>query len=67
VRESLSLCQVELSLLAFVDIEIDPYPIEERAVFPSERLRPTEEPAVMALSVTNAKTHLTRTARLQTA
>ena len=31
----------------------------------SERLRATEEPAIIAVCVTNAKTHLARTARLQ--
>ena len=53
-------------LLAFFDIEVDPDPGEDRSVVPTERLRATEEPAVIAFGVTNARTHLTRTARLQT-
>src|ERR1700681_1644010 len=58
MREPLSLCQVELGLLAFVDVEVDPDPVEERALVPSERLRATQEPAVIALSVPNSTTRL---------
>src|SRR6266436_1537300 len=46
--EPLSLCQVELGLLAFVNVEVDPDPVEDRSVVPTERLRATEEPAVIA-------------------
>jgi hypothetical protein len=51
VREPLSLRQVELGLPAFFDVEVDPDPIEERSVVPSESLGATEEPAVMAFGV----------------
>src|SRR5258706_10587845 len=56
--EPLSLCQVELGLLAFVDVEVDPDPVEDRSVVPTERLRAAEEPAVIALSVPNSTTRL---------
>src|SRR3979490_1262376 len=39
MREPLSLCQVELGLLAFVDVEVDPDPVEDRFVVPPEPLR----------------------------
>src|SRR5713101_6392750 len=63
--EPLSLCQVELGLLAFVDVEVDPDPVEDRSVVPTERLRATEEPAVIALSVPNSTTRLSGGARPQ--
>src|SRR6267154_1262377 len=63
--EPLSLCQVELGLLAFVNVEVDPEPVEDRSVVPTERLRATEEPAVIALSVPNSTTRLSRAARPQ--
>src|SRR6266853_3806167 len=66
VREPLSLRQVELGLPAFFDVEVDPDPIEERSVVPSESLGATEEPAVMAFGVANPKTHLARRARAKT-
>ena len=55
-----------LGSLAFFDIEVDPDPILDRSIGRSERLGTGEEPAVMAFGVTNANTHVTRTARLQT-
>src|SRR5712692_2299378 len=63
--EPLSLCQVELGLLAFVDVEVDPDPVEDRSVVSTERLRATEEPAVIALSVPNSTTRLSGAARPQ--
>src|SRR5712692_2089654 len=63
--EPLSLCQVELGLLAFVDVEIDPDPVEDRSVVPTKRLRAAEEPAVIALSVPNSTTRLIGAARPQ--
>ena len=66
MREALSLCQVKLDLLPFVDVEVDPDPIKDRSIISSKRLRPTEEPAVVAFAAANAKTHLSRTARTQT-
>src|SRR6266446_4962569 len=65
MREPLSLCQVELGLLAFVDVEIDPDPILDRSIGRSERLDAAEEPAVIALSVPNSTTRLSRAARPQ--
>src|SRR6266850_1309088 len=65
MRESLSLSQVELGLLALLNIEVDPEPILHRSIGRSERLRTAEEPAVIALSVPNATTRLTGTARPQ--
>ena len=49
-----------LCLLAFFDVEVDADPIQERAVLRSQRLGPTEEPPVLALGVTDSKTHFTR-------
>ena len=66
MRKPLSLRQVELGLLAFFDVEVDPDPVEDRSVVPSKRFRATEEPAVVAFSVTNPKAHLTRAAGAQT-
>src|SRR5471030_2033983 len=43
VREPLSLCQVVLGLLSFFDVDVDPDPVEDRAIVPSERLHATEE------------------------
>src|SRR6266853_451509 len=63
--EPLSLRQVELGLLAFVHVEVDPDPVEDRSVIPTERLCATEEPAVIALSVPNATTRLSGAARPQ--
>src|SRR5712671_901664 len=65
VREPLSLCQVELGLLAFVDVDVDPDPVEDRSVVPAQRLRAAEEPAVIALSVPNSTTRLGGAARAQ--
>src|SRR5258706_818250 len=63
--EALSLCQVELGLLAFVDVEVDPDPVEDRSVVPHKRFCATEEPAIIALSVPNSTTRLSSTARPQ--
>ena len=62
------LLQPLLGPLAIVelDVEVDADPVEDRAVVPSERLHATEEPAVVAARVTNAKSHLTRPARPNT-
>src|SRR6185503_5791953 len=65
VREPLSFCQVELGLFAFVDVEIDPDPVEDRSIAPAERLRAAEKPAVIALSVPNSATRLGGAARPQ--
>src|SRR5262249_23460819 len=62
MRETLSLSQVELGSLAFFDVDVEPDPVEDRSVVAAERLRATEEPAVIAIGVANAKTHLTRRA-----
>src|SRR5258708_15042997 len=56
MREPLSLCQVELGLLAFVDVEVDPDPAEDRSVVPTDRLRAAAEPAGLALTVPNPAT-----------
>src|SRR5262249_29123052 len=60
------LCEVELRLLAFFDVESAPDPVEDRSVVPSKGLRATEEPAVVAFSAADPKTHLTGTAGAQT-
>src|ERR1700687_1452743 len=65
MREPLPLCQVELGLLAFVDVEVDPDPVEDRAVVPTDRLRAAEEPAVIPVSVPNSTTRLSGAARPQ--
>src|SRR5258708_34425183 len=65
MRESLSLCQVKLSLLALLTIEVDPDPILHRSIGRSERLSTAEEPAVIALSVPNSTTRLSCAARPQ--
>src|SRR5207249_3148039 len=43
--------------LAFLDIEVDSDPVEDRSVVRSKGLRAAEEPAVAAFSVTSPKTH----------
>src|SRR5258706_4780969 len=63
--EPLSLCQVELGLVAFVDVEVDPDPVEDRSVVPTKRFCATEEPAIIALSVPNSTTRLSSAARPQ--
>src|SRR5712692_10631818 len=65
MREALSLCQVELGFLAFVDVEVDPDPILHCSIGRSERLGTAEEPAVIALSVPNSTTRLSGAARPQ--
>src|SRR5260221_1072820 len=65
MRESLSLCQVKLGLLALLNIEVDPDPILHRSIGRSERLGAAEEPAVIALSVPNSPTRLSGAARPQ--
>src|SRR5258706_6013298 len=65
VREALSVCQIKLGLLALVDVEVDSDPAEERSVAPSKPFRATQEPAVIALAITDANTHLTRATDLQ--
>src|SRR5258706_9334386 len=52
--------------VSFFDLEVDPDPVEERTVVAPERLHATEAPAVVAVCVTNAKTHLTKTAGAET-
>jgi hypothetical protein len=51
-----------LSELTFVDVEVDPNPVEDGSVNRSKGLRATEEPAVVAVSVTNPNTYLARAA-----
>src|SRR6266404_3044828 len=65
MREPLSLSQVELGFLAFVDVEVDPDPILHCSIGRSERLGTAEEPAVVALSVPNSTTRLSGAARPQ--
>src|SRR5712671_4644427 len=65
MREALSLCQVELGFLAFVDVEVDPDPILHCSIGRSERLGTAEEPAVIASSVPNSTTRLSGAARRQ--
>src|SRR5229473_3353378 len=58
MREPLSLCQVELGLLALLNIEVNPDPMLHRSIGRSEGLGTAEEPAVIALSVSNSTTRL---------
>src|SRR6266850_3533400 len=51
--------------LAFLDIEVDSDPVEDRSVLRSKGLRAAEEPAVAAFSVTSPKTHFARAAGSQ--
>src|SRR4029077_18915840 len=65
VSQPLSLRKVELRLFAVVDIEIDPDPIQDRAILRPEWFSAAEEPAVGAVSVTNSKGHFPSGARLE--
>src|SRR5258705_4917248 len=65
MREPLSLCQVELGFLAFVDVEVDPDPILHCSIGRLERLGTAEEPVVIPLSVPNSTTRLSGAARPQ--
>src|SRR5207249_4752617 len=58
----LSFREVELGLFAFVNVEINPDPIEQGSVRSPDRFGATEEPPVSTFDVTHAKTHLTGTA-----
>ena len=65
VCEPLSLRQVELASLAFLDIDVDSDPAEDRSVVLFKRLRAAEEPAITASSVSGPKTHFARAAGSQ--
>src|SRR4029077_1986954 len=65
VRQPLSLRQIELGLLALLNIEINPDPILHRSIGRSERLDSAEEPAVIALSVPNSTTRRSGASRPQ--
>src|SRR5260221_7912767 len=65
MREPLSLCQVELGLLALVNIESNPDPILHRSIGRSDRLDAVEEPAGIAFSVPKSRTRLSGAARPQ--
>jgi hypothetical protein len=71
--ESLRVCQIFFApaefgfgLFAFFDIEVNPDPVEDRAVVRSKGLRATKEPAVAAFSIASSKAHLARAAGPQT-
>src|SRR5689334_646185 len=65
VSKPLSLRKVELRLFAVVDIEIDPDPIQDRAIVRPEWFSAAEEPAVRSGRVPNSKSHFTGGARLE--
>ncbi len=62
----LTLAKLFFGALTFFDVEVNPDPVEDRSVVRSKGLRAAEEPAVVAFSVTNPKTHVARAARPQT-
>src|SRR5579864_5449304 len=66
VCKPLSLCEVELRLFAFFNLEVNPDPIQQSSIARPERFCATEEPAVPSFRVANSKTQLTGTARAQT-
>ena len=55
----LSFREVELGLFAFVNVEINPDPIEHGSVRSPDRFDATEEPPVSTFGVKHAKIHLT--------
>src|SRR6266853_6703648 len=59
LRKPLSLCEVELRLFAFFNLEVNPDPIQQSSIARPVRFCATEEPAVSSFSVSNSKTHLT--------
>jgi hypothetical protein len=59
----LSLCEVELSLFALFNLEVNPDPIQQSSIAPPERFGATEEPAVPSFRVTNSKACLAGAAR----
>src|SRR5258705_12048991 len=61
VRKPLRLRQVELGLLALLNIEVDTHETEQRSIACAERLNATQEPAVHAARVPHPKGCLTRT------
>jgi hypothetical protein len=63
MREPPGFGQIKLGLLAFLYIEVDPYPIEQRSVARSNWLGATEKPSVSSLSVTHSEIQLTPSAR----
>ncbi|HTB72829.1 MAG TPA: hypothetical protein VK762_06280 [Polyangiaceae bacterium] len=58
MREPLALREVELGLLVFLDVEVDPDPAQERSIRRSEGFGATQKPAVPALGVTHPKAHV---------
>ena len=66
MREPLCLCEVELRLLAFFNLEVNPDPIQQSSIARPERFGATQEPAVPSFRVSNSKTQLTGAARAQT-
>ena len=59
VREPLSLRQVELGLLAYLDVEGNPEPVQEGSIMRPEGFRATQEPAVHSCSAPNSESRLT--------
>src|SRR6201987_5882728 len=58
VRKPLSLCEVELRLFAFFNLEVNPNPIQQSSIAGLEGFGATEEPAVASFRVTNSKSRL---------
>src|SRR5258708_2626362 len=58
VPKPLSLCEVELRLFAFFNLEVNPDPIQQSSIARPERLRATQEPAGPSFCVTNSKARL---------
>src|SRR6266567_5881436 len=63
VPEPLSLCEVELRLFAFFNLEVNPDPIQQSSIARPQRFGTTKEPAVPSFRVTNPKACLTGAAR----
>src|SRR5258705_10877485 len=63
VCKPLSLCEAELRLFAFFNLEVNPDPIQQSSIARPETLCATEEPAVPSFRVTNSKACLTGAAR----
>ena len=65
VSQPLSLRKIELRLFPVLDIEMDPDPIEKRAIVGAEGFSAAEEPPVHAGSVPSSKARFARGASLQ--
>jgi len=55
----LSFREIEFGLLAFLNVEINPDPIQQGSVRSPNRFGATEEPPIPSSGVTQAKAHLT--------